>query len=154
MCSISTSRSRRNVSGSSASSWANDERGWQLLARLAGDEVTHRRKPPSRRPSEEPLHERDGAVDLPIDGVLDLHTFHPRDVAQLLPDYIAECLKTGILTVRVIHGKGTGSLRESVHAILRRIPEVVSFRLAGDQSGWGATICELRPPNEASKGGD
>ena len=85
-------------------------------------------------------------VELPIDGVIDLHTFRPGDVKALLPDYIEACRKKGIIEVRVIHGKGTGALRETVHAILKRLPEVLSFRLAGeDAGGWGATIVILRP---------
>jgi len=90
--------------------------------------------------------EDDEPVELPVDGVLDLHTFHPGDVKELLPDYIAACREKGILEVRIIHGKGTGALRETVHSILRRLPEVLSFRLAGEGAGsWGATIVILRP---------
>ena len=86
-------------------------------------------------------------VKLPVDGVLDLHTFHPGEVKDLLPDYLFLCREKGILEVRVIHGKGTGMLRETVHSILKRLPEVVSFRLAGEDAGsWGATMVVLRPP--------
>jgi DNA-nicking Smr family endonuclease len=86
-------------------------------------------------------------VELPIDGVLDLHTFRPAEVKHLIPDYLAECRKRGILDVRIIHGKGTGVLQCSVHAILARLPEVVAFRLAGEEAGgWGATLVRLRPP--------
>ena len=95
-------------------------------------------------PDDEELPEPE-PVELPIDGVLDLHAFHPRDVKGLLPAYLEECRAKGILEVRVIHGKGTGALRSTVHAILERLPEVESFRLAGDRSGWGATIAVLRP---------
>ena len=86
-------------------------------------------------------------VEIPIDGVLDLHSFQPRDVKDLLPHYLAICRGKGILQVRIIHGKGSGSMRETVHAILKRLPEVVSFSLAGhDAGGWGATIVVLRAP--------
>jgi dsDNA-specific endonuclease/ATPase MutS2 len=82
---------------------------------------------------------------VPIDGVLDLHTFSPRDVKELLPEYIKECRAHGIYEIRVIHGKGTGALRETVHAILRKTDGVASFTLAGDGGGgWGATAVTLK----------
>jgi DNA-nicking Smr family endonuclease len=88
-------------------------------------------------------------IDLPIDGTLDLHTFQPQDVKALVPDYLAECRERGILEVRIIHGKGTGALRRTVHAILSRLPEVASFGLAlEDAGGWGATLVTLRAPAE------
>jgi len=94
--------------------------------------------------SEEPIGE--GPVELPIDGMLDLHTFRPRDAVDLVPDYLNACLERGLLRVRIVHGKGTGQLRETVHAILRRLPIVESFRLGDEFSGgWGATIVYLRP---------
>ncbi len=97
------------------------------------------------------------SIELPIDGVLDLHTFRPSEVKDLVPDYLAECLKRGILDVRIIHGKGTGKLQRTVHAILGRLPEVTSFRLAGeDAGGWGATLVRLHlvnpPPRKIREG--
>lgn len=87
-------------------------------------------------------------ISLPIDGVLDLHTFRPADVGDLVPAYLAECRKRGIYEVRIIHGKGIGALRETVHTILRRLPEVESFALApADMGGWGATLVRLRAGN-------
>jgi dsDNA-specific endonuclease/ATPase MutS2 len=82
-------------------------------------------------------------VEFPIDGTLDLHTFNPRDVGSLVPEYLTECRRRGILLVRIIHGKGTGALRETVHSILRKLPEVEKFYLAGDAGSWGATVVEL-----------
>ncbi len=88
----------------------------------------------------------DDVVELPIDGVLDLHTFHPRDIKHLVPDYIDECRKRGILELRIVHGKGTGTLRRTVHAILERLPEVADYRLGSHGSGsWGATLVTLHP---------
>lgn len=90
----------------------------------------------------------EAAVPLPIDGVLDLHTFRPAEMKELIPAYLCECRRQGILSVRIVHGKGIGNLRRTVHAILEKLPEVASFRLAGADAGsWGATLVELRPLN-------
>lgn len=84
---------------------------------------------------------------IPIEPELDLHTFRPSEIGDLLPEYFYECREAGILNVRVIHGKGTGALREGVHALLRRLPEVENFQYpAGEGSGgWGATWVRLKP---------
>jgi dsDNA-specific endonuclease/ATPase MutS2 len=88
----------------------------------------------------------DTPVAIPIDGTLDLHTFNPREVKDLVPEYLVVCRERGILQVRVIHGKGTGAMQRTVHSMLARLPYVASFRLAGDDGGgWGATIVTLRP---------
>jgi DNA-nicking Smr family endonuclease len=86
------------------------------------------------------------AVPLPIDGTLDLHAFHPRDVKVLVGDYLDACRERGIFEVQIVHGKGTGALRETVHAVLARREDVRSFALAGDaRGGWGATLVRLVP---------
>jgi dsDNA-specific endonuclease/ATPase MutS2 len=84
-------------------------------------------------------------VTLPITGELDLHTFDPRDLPGLLPAWLAECHAHGLQEVRIIHGKGTGTLRARVHAFLRRSPLVRSFHPGNEFTGsWGATIVILR----------
>lgn len=86
-------------------------------------------------------------VEIPIDGVLDLHAFSPKDVKDLVPEYLEECLRREIFAVRIIHGKGTGTLKGIVHGLLRKNANVASFedddQMAG---GWGATRVHLRRP--------
>lgn len=86
-------------------------------------------------------------IAIPITGELDLHTFRPEEVTRLLDDYFKECLRRGISRVRVVHGKGTGTLRTTVHAHLRRSSQVAGFAQADEISGgWGATWVTLRKP--------
>jgi DNA-nicking Smr family endonuclease len=94
----------------------------------------------------------DVPVELPMDGVLDLHTFRPRDVGDLVPEWLAACQERGLLELRIIHGKGIGNLQRSVHAILARHPEVAGFSLASAHfGGTGTTIVHLRPPRGLAK---
>lgn len=87
----------------------------------------------------------DEPVALPITGELDLHTFLPSDLGELIPAYLAACAARGIREVRIIHGKGTGTLRTTVHALLPRSPLVRSFRLGDEHTGsWGATLVTLK----------
>jgi DNA-nicking Smr family endonuclease len=87
----------------------------------------------------------DDPIEYPIDGILDLHTFRPQDVKSLVPEYLRTCREKGILQVRIIHGKGTGTLRRTVQSVLDRCDGVASYHAAADASGWGATIVHLRP---------
>ena len=92
--------------------------------------------------------DQDAPVELPIDGVLDLHTFRPGDIKNVVLEYLAECQQRGILEVRIIHGKGIGELRRTVHALLARHPDVISFAQASElYGGTGATIAHLRSKN-------
>jgi DNA-nicking Smr family endonuclease len=91
--------------------------------------------------------EGNNPVEIPIDGVLDLHTFSPKDVASLLDDYITVCVEKRILDLRIIHGKGRGILRDRVRTILSRHPLVARFSEAPlEAGGWGATVVRLRDP--------
>lgn len=82
--------------------------------------------------------------EIPIDGTLDLHPFKPEELGSLIPAYVDECIRKEIYKIRIIHGKGTGNLRRSVHALLDRNEKVISYSLANDRSGWGATIANLK----------
>ena len=84
-----------------------------------------------------------GPVSIPIDGILDLHAFSPKDVSSVVQEYLRACQKKGIFEVRIIHGKGKGVLRRRVHAMLEKHPLVVDFGLDPGTSGWGATLVHL-----------
>lgn len=85
-------------------------------------------------------------VEIPIDGVLDLHTFSPKEVPGLLQDYIEICREKGILEIRIVHGKGRGIQKARVHALLSRNSMVSGFRDAPPEcGGWGATLATLVP---------
>jgi DNA-nicking Smr family endonuclease len=88
----------------------------------------------------------DEPIEVPINGVLDLHTFRPKDVKDLVTEYLGACQERGIMNVRLIHGKGIGQLRQTVHSILAKDPRVESFTLDHPEyGGWGATLVQLKP---------
>jgi DNA-nicking Smr family endonuclease len=83
-------------------------------------------------------------IEYPIDGVLDLHTFHPSETHSLVNDYLNECFRAGIKEVRIIHGKGKSVQKSIVHSVLKKNPLVSSFSDASPEAGhWGATIVTL-----------
>ena len=88
-------------------------------------------------------------IEYPIDGTLDLHQFQPREVKDVVKDYIEVCLERGIYSIRIVHGKGIGVQREIVRSILEKHPDVISFRHEGGSGGgWGATVVDLKKPAE------
>ncbi len=82
-------------------------------------------------------------VEIPIDGILDLHAFNPSEVKDLVRDYLEECRDLDILEVRIIHGKGKGVLRNIVHSVLADISYVRKHRPDTDAGNWGATLVFL-----------
>lgn len=93
----------------------------------------------------------DELIEFPIDGELDLHTFDPRDVKDLVPEYIRACRKESIFQIRIIHGKGKGVLRQIVHSILRDLPEVQDFWQEGAAGSWGATVVKIRMEDDENE---
>jgi len=83
-------------------------------------------------------------IHIPIDGILDLHTFSPKDASSVVVEYIQACLEKGIYEVQIIHGKGKGVLRRKVHSLLEKHPKVLSYKIDSGPSGWGATVVKLK----------
>ena len=75
--------------------------------------------------------------------MLDLHTFQPRDCADVVEEYVRAAQEAGLATVRIVHGKGTGTLRRIVQSVLAKHPAVASYAQA--DANWGATRVELKP---------
>ena len=93
--------------------------------------------------------EEDEIIQYPVEDSIDLHTFRPDEVKDLLQDYLEAASEKGFEEVRIIHGKGTGTLRRMVHAVLAGHPLVISFREAGPEAGgWGATMAVLKKKRE------
>ena len=85
-------------------------------------------------------------VVLPLEDVLDLHPFAPHEVRSVVEEYLSQCCAAGLTVVRLIHGKGMGVQRESIRALLARLPFVRAFHDAPPEAGgWGATVVTLHP---------
>ena len=84
-------------------------------------------------------------VELPIGDVLDLHSFAPREVADVVREYLDAAYEKGFRHLRLIHGRGIGVQRRIVREILARDPRVVELGDApAEAGGWGATWVRLR----------
>ena len=80
---------------------------------------------------------------IPIESVLDLHAFAPRDIPSVVEEYLNEAHAAGLREVRLIHGRGKGVQRGIVQRTLERHPLVVEF-LDDAASHLGATIAILK----------
>jgi DNA-nicking Smr family endonuclease len=84
-------------------------------------------------------------VEVPIEREIDLHTFHPGDVAEVVEEYIYQCHLRGFAEVRIVHGKGRQVLRRVVISVVKRNEYVASYSSASpERGGHGATIVKLR----------
>ncbi|RKY31319.1 MAG: DNA mismatch repair protein MutS [Candidatus Omnitrophota bacterium] len=83
-------------------------------------------------------------LQIPIEDELDLHTYKPAEVRELLSEYLNACRERKFSSVRIIHGKGAGTLKRKVHSVLAKLKKIKSFHSAGRQEGgWGAIIVYL-----------
>jgi len=114
---------------------------------IAGDEIDDHDADLRGPSGDDELQTDDAAAPgAPLAAELDLHTFLPRECADVVAEYVRAAQEAGMTSVRIVHGKGTGTLRRIVHGVLDRHPAVRAYRLAGERSGsWGATVVELHP---------
>ena len=80
-------------------------------------------------------------VELPIEDSIDLHSFQPSQIADLVKEYLHQALLKGYREVRIIHGRGIGVQRRMVHSLLEKHSRVVSFH---DEADRGSTLVKLR----------
>ena len=86
--------------------------------------------------------------EYPIDGILDLHQFSPKETKAVIEEFIHACLEKKIVQLRIVHGKGIGVQRKIVHSLLKEHEMVESFRHEeGSGGGWGATVVNLKSDN-------
>jgi len=91
------------------------------------------------------VSEEDAPLPIPIEDALDLHSFAPRDVASVVAEYLEAAAQHGFDEVRLIHGRGIGTQRQIVRAVLARHPRVAGFGDAPlERGGWGATLVKLK----------
>ncbi|HXU30652.1 MAG TPA: Smr/MutS family protein [Thermoanaerobaculia bacterium] len=115
---------------------------WQRMIEGLGG----RRSAPPQLPEPPPFEEEDlpETVVLALSDVIDLHSFPPRQIADLVHEYLDAAHRAGFRRVRIIHGKGQGVQREIVRKILATDPRVVAFGdPPAEAGGWGATWVEL-----------
>jgi len=84
-------------------------------------------------------------VELEITDVLDLHSFRPSEVADVVREYLDAAYARGLRELRIVHGKGIGVQRQTVRTLLARDGRVEAFGDAPlEAGGWGATWVRLR----------
>lgn len=85
-------------------------------------------------------------IEIEITDTLDLHSFPPNEIGEVVKSYLEAASEKGLRQLRIIHGKGIGVQRRTVHTLLERDPRVASFTGAPSEAGgWGATTVVLRP---------
>lgn len=83
--------------------------------------------------------------EVPITDVLDLHSFRPAEVPDIVRDYLDAAYEQGLRDLRIIHGRGIGVQRQTVRTLLGRDNRVEAFGDAPPEAGgWGATWVRMR----------
>ena len=82
------------------------------------------------------MSDEDDPVILPIEDSIDLHTFAPRDIPDVVESYLEAAHEEGLEEVRIIHGRGKGVQKERVRQVLQKSELVEHFRRGDTRPRW------------------
>lgn len=82
----------------------------------------------------------DDPMELPIEDTIDLHTFQPREIADLVEEYLYQAMLKGYREVRIVHGRGAGVQRSIVHSILKKHQDVIRYSDAPDRGSTSVVL--------------
>jgi DNA mismatch repair protein MutS2 len=112
----------------------------------AGLPELRREKQGDRQP-DPPPYQQQRSVSLPpapdVSMSFDMRGCRTAEVPDLLDPYLNDAYMANLPQVRIIHGKGSGALRQVVHSFLRSHPLVKSFSGGGKDGGEGVTVANL-----------
>ncbi|MCY4438307.1 MAG: endonuclease MutS2 [Chloroflexi bacterium] len=115
----------------------------QIKTRVPLEEIT---QVEAQQPApEKEARQRDIAPAAPLVPIeIDIRGNRAEESIGTVDRYLDQALHSGLKSVRIIHGKGTGALRAAIHDMLRGHPLVHRFRTApAREGGDGATVVEL-----------
>lgn len=90
------------------------------------------------------INVRGDTPDAEVKSEIDIRGFRAVEIEDLLMQAVDSAVRADLKTLRIIHGKGTGALRERVAEMLRKESRVSNFRLgAWNEGGAGVTVADL-----------
>ena len=90
-------------------------------------------------------HSRIGLKSKSVSPEINVIGLTVQDAIFAIDKYLDDCYLANLPNARIVHGKGTGKLREGIHAFLRKHPHVKSFRLGTFGEGeMGVTVVEFK----------
>jgi len=116
-----------------------------LKVRVPYDTLKRISDKPQRPAPSAPLLQAQFEKKISVSPELHLRGIRADEAIVELDKYLDDAYLAGMQSVRIIHGKGTGTLRKVVHEHLKNHPAVKAFRLGEqEEGGWGATVVEFK----------
>ncbi|MDQ2891358.1 MAG: endonuclease MutS2 [Gemmatimonadota bacterium] len=97
------------------------------------------------RPEASPgIRIRGDIPEVQVASEIDLRGMRVGEVEDIVMHAVDNAVRADMKAIRIIHGKGTGALRERISEMLQKEPRVTNFRLgAWNEGGAGVTVVEL-----------